>query len=266
MRKGIKRMIALSLFIGMTSTAPANAGERMYLARLVGDTGNMYHYRPVVIYRRKPRVYHRKRHVRRKHHVRRIQRPSEPYIYRSSVQPSGYLYHPSTSRMTDEKRIQKAMQGLGFYTGVINGDLNTYASRMAIKKTNAYFGQGSIPIMDRFTRENLVFLGTLFLHDETLVSAKANRTRQIQTALTILGFYQGNIDGMNGYATKDAIRKYKASLGLSGVLLSNDEAYQLVKSAKEKIDKEIADVLSAMKQRNAPNKPVTVPPVEVQAQ
>jgi len=229
-------------------------------ATLVGDTGNIYHrrvyyYRPVVYVRKHHVVYHRKRHTVR-HKSRPVTLTDDDYVYHSSVSAS-------SSRMTDEKRIQKALQGLGYYHGAINGRLNTYNVRMSIKQANEHFGYDPVPILNQRMRENLTVLGMLFFYDENLISGQGSRTRQVQTALTILGYYTGALDGIRGQATREAIRSYKQAKGAFGTQLSYDETYQLVKQAKEKLDGEISDLLRAMR-REPPASP-TEQPVRVPA-
>ena len=157
--------------------------------------------------------------------------------------------------MTDEKRIQKALQGLGFYSGSIDGTINSYGTRSAIKRMNADFGTGSGSYLGPKMRNDLIFLGTLFNLDEKLIASgegRQTRNKRLQAALTALGFYHDRIDGVKGQATRRAISAYKADKGATyRTSLSFDEEYALVSQAKKMNDASIEDAIKSLKTVNS---------------
>ena len=153
--------------------------------------------------------------------------------------------------MTDNKRIQKALRGLGFYYGRIDGAVNSYATRSAIKKMNINFGISDGSSLDSRTRNDLIFLGTQFILDENLTATESNtrtKHKRIQAALTVNGFYSGRIDGIKGRKTNRAISDYKRDRGLSyGTSLNYDDEYELISNAKQTNDANIENTIASLK-------------------
>lgn len=160
---------------------------------------------------------------------------------------------------TTEMKIQKALASLGFYRGRIDGEINSFESRSAIKEMNMAYEIGNTASLDPQARDALIFLGTLFEFDRYLIARGTdNRTKgkKIQTALKIHGFYFTKIDGAVGPGTRKAIGDYKASKGLSyGNTLDFEEEYQLVSSAKEINDRNIEDTINSLKALGAKQAP-----------
>ena len=214
--------------------------KSFHVATVVDDTGNIRnwpYYRP---YRR---PYYRP-YYQRKYHRKETVRPEKRYRY---VPP----------RMTDEKRIQKALEGLGFYHGRIDGAVNSYATRSAIKKMNIAFGVGSTSSLDTKASNNLIFLGTQFILDGHLIAAGDSRQikyKKIQAALRIHGFYHARIDGIRGDETRRAISEYKRDRGLPyGSSLNYEDEYQLISNAKKINDANIEDTIESLKSAGNPN-------------
>jgi peptidoglycan hydrolase-like protein with peptidoglycan-binding domain len=171
--------------------------------------------------------------------------------------------HTAVHKDTPGMKIQRALSSLGFYHGKIDGEINSFETRSAIKEMNMAYEIGNSASLKPEERDALMFLGTLFEFDRNLIARgndKRTKGRKIQTALKIHGFYFGKIDGAVGPATRKAIDEYKASNGMSyGSALDFEEEYQLISSAKKKNDKNIEDTIASMKgmgQRQTPSAPV----------
>jgi len=152
---------------------------------------------------------------------------------------------------TPEMKIQRALSSLGFYRGRIDGEINSFETRSAIKEMNMAYEIGNSASLKPEARDALIFLGTLFEFDRNLIARGTDsrtKGRKIQTALKIHGFYFGKIDGAVGPGTRRAIDEYKAANGLSyGSALDFEEEYRLISSAKNRNDKNIEDTVATLK-------------------
>ncbi len=157
--------------------------------------------------------------------------------------------------MTSGMKIQKSLAALGFYHGKIDGEVNSYETRSAIKAMNNAYEIGDTASLSPKTKDALIYLGDLFAFDRALISkdnSKRGKGKKIQTALKIHGFYHTKIDGAVGPGTRRAIAEYKAAKGLSyGNRLDFEEEYQLVSSAKKINDKNIDDTVASLKANKA---------------
>jgi peptidoglycan hydrolase-like protein with peptidoglycan-binding domain len=152
---------------------------------------------------------------------------------------------------SDEMKIQKALTSLGFYRGRIDGEVNSFETRSAIKEMNIAYEISNNASLKPEAKDALIFLGTLFEFDRNLISRatdKRSKGSKIQTALKIQGFYFTKIDGVVGSGTRKSITEYKTAKGLSaGSLLDFEEEYQLISTAKEMNDKNIEDTIASLK-------------------
>ena len=120
--------------------------------------------------------------------------------------------------MTDEKRIQKALSSLGFYRGRIDGEVNSFETRSAIKDMNIAYEISSSASLKPEAKDTLIFLGTLFELDRYMIARnndKRTKSKKIQAALKIHGYYHGKIDGAIGKGTRGSIAEYKGNNGMS---------------------------------------------------
>jgi len=171
---------------------------------------------------------------------------------------------------TSEMKIQKALAGLGFYRGNIDGEVNSYETRSAIKEMNIAYEISNDASLKPEIKDTLIFLGTLFEFDRYLIARgtdKKTKGKKIQTALKIHGYYFGRIDGAVGPGTRNSIVQYKDVNGLSqGNALDFEEEYQLVNTAKQKNDKNIEDSIATLKglstKQDAPVPILKMKPVE----
>ena len=153
--------------------------------------------------------------------------------------------------MTSGMKIQKSLTSLGFYHGKIDGEVNSYETRSAIKSMNSAYEMGDTASLSPKAKDALIYLGDLFTFDRALISkdnSKRGKGKKIQTALKIHGFYHSKIDGAVGSGTRGSIAEYKMAKGLSsGNRLDFEEEYQLVSSAKTMNDKNIDDTVASLK-------------------
>ena len=153
--------------------------------------------------------------------------------------------------MTNAMKIQKSLAALGFYHGKIDGEVNSYETRSAIKAMNNAYEIGDTASLSPKAKDALIYLGDLFIFDRALISkdnSKRGKGKKIQTALKIHGFYHTKVDGAVGPGTRRSIAEYKAAKGLSyGNRLDFEEEYQLISSAKKINDKNIDDTVASLK-------------------
>ena len=185
-----------------------------------------------------------------------------------SATPSHHVRHKKHHKKrhvvyvdTDEMKIQRALASLGFYRGRIDGAINSFETRSAIKDLNVAYGISSGASLLPQEKNSLIYLGTLFDFDRHLISRgndRRSKGKKIQTALKIEGFYFSKIDGDVGPGTRRSIAEYKASKGQSyGNALDYEEEYQLISTAKAMNDKNIEETIASLKALGRPQ----VPPV-----
>lgn len=191
----------------------------------------------------------------------------QPAAQQKSVKQQKRYVAPQKS---DEMKIQKALTSLGFYRGMIDGEVNSFETRSAIKEMNIAYEISNNASLKPEAKDALIFLGTLFEFDRYLISSatdKRSKGRKIQTALKIHGFYYSKIDGIVGSGTRNSIAQYKASKGLSSsVSLDFEEEYQLISSAKEMNDRNIEDTIASLKalgtKQESPTQVIKMQPVQ----
>lgn len=190
-----------------------------------------------------------------------------PATQQKSVKQQKRYVAPQNS---DQMKIQKALASLGFYRGNIDGEVNSFETRSAIKDMNIAYEISDNASLKPEAKDSLIFLGTLFEFDRYLISRgtdKRSKGKKIQTALKIHGFYFAKIDGAVGSGTRRSISEYKAAKGLSsGSALDFEEEYHLVSSAKEINDKNIEDTIGSLKglgaKQEAPTQILKMQPVK----
>lgn len=181
--------------------------------------------------------------------------------------------------ITDQHKIQKSLTSLGFYHGKIDGQVNSFETRTAIKEMNKAYGIGNTASLTPEAKDTLIYMGDLFTFDRLLISSSngtKSKNKKIQTALKIHGFYHGEIDGALGRGSKSAIAQYQSANGMTpDGSLDFEEEYQLISSAKAKNDQNLDDAILSLKklggkqQKTPPamqaytpptTQPITVPP------
>ncbi len=186
--------------------------------------------------------------------------------YRPVHRKSHKKYHTtkriSAPVMNDAMKIQKALKGLGFYHGALDGEVNSFETRTAIKEMNNAYGIGNTAALRPEERDTLVYLGTLFAFDRNLIARgndRITRGKRIQTALKVLGFYHGTIDGSVGPMTRNAIAAYQQAYGMGASPQLDFEAeYQLISNARAANDKNINDSIASLKAMGRPATPQNI--------
>ena len=238
MKKIIKSSIVIiSIIIGFSNTTKADLIERA-LYNVVGQVTN------AIGARLGDEIYYgsSRGHVRttRHHRVRKHKKRKKSKKVVKKI-----------PQMSDQMKIQKALMALGFYNGKLDGEVNSFETRSAIKELNKKYGIGNTASLKPEVKDTLIYLGTLFNLDRTLIaSSKDEKTKakKIQAALKVHGFYHDKIDGLIGKGTRSCISKYKESKGLTpNGKLDFEEEYQLISSAKEKNDKNIEETIASLK-------------------
>jgi len=157
----------------------------------------------------------------------------------------------SLKNLSDEKKIQKSLAVLGFYHGAIDGEVNGFETRQAIKAMNIAYRHEDTAFLNRTVKDTLVYLANLYQFDQYLhLKRKDKKTKNIklQTALKIFAFYDGKIDAVVGKGMRESIRRYKQEKGLSpGEVLDFEEEYQLISLATEENQKNIKETEHLLK-------------------
>lgn len=179
----------------------------------------------------------RRRHIpRRKHHIKRAKKIV----------------------ITDEMKIQKSLKYMDFYHGKIDGKINSYTTRTAIKKMNKEYGLGNGTSLEQRTWDQLLYLSELFQMDKDLFAegnSKTTKGRQLQSALKVFGAYDGKVDGIVGSGTRRSIAIYKKQEGLGlGTHLSSNEKYNLINSAQKMNNEAIDEATASLSQKRRATK------------
>ena len=181
-------------------------------------------------------------------------------VYNSNRKSSNTVHHKTRKytkkryvapKETSGMKIQRALSSLGFYRGKIDGEVNSFETRSAIKELNIAYEISNSASLKAEEKDSLIFLGTLFKLDRYLIlrgNDRKSKGKKIQAALKIHGFYHSKIDGAVGRGTRNSIAEYKSDKGLSySGSLDFEEEYQLVSSAKAMNDKNIEDTIGSLK-------------------
>jgi len=211
------------------------------------------------VYRNGRRHHTRRHRVRRTNTHRRVQhkRVQHKKVHKAPIRV-----------LTPQKKIQTALKSLGFYHGMIDGEINSYESRSAVKAMNNAYERGSTASLDPKARDTLIYLGDLFTLDRYL-SAQGNdartKAKRLQAALKIHGTYHGAIDGAVGPGTRRAISAYTGGPST----LDFEAEYQLIERARKTNDRNIQDAIASLKGREhnstqpaGNNQPVILKPAQ----
>lgn len=189
------------------------------------------------------------RNGKRRHRAHRVRR-RHATTHRRTHTRKPRVYRPPVHTVTPEKKIQKALLALGFYHGSIDGEINAYETRSAIKAMNRAYERGDTASLDSRAKDTLIYLGDLFTLDRYLVARGSDRRtkrKKLQAALKIHGTYHGKIDGVVGRGTRAAIAAYTGGSSSLGF----EEEYRLIESAKKKNDRNIEDAIASLKGHSA---------------
>jgi peptidoglycan hydrolase-like protein with peptidoglycan-binding domain len=178
--------------------------------------------------------------------------------YKKSRSSKKRSYKKRAVVVTEEMRVQKSLASLGFYKGKIDGALNSYETRSAIRQMNMAYGISESSYLSREARDQLVYLSNLYDLDRklhTIGNTKTRKGTRLQAALKVHGVYSGKIDGVVGKGTRQAIREYKSQKGMvPSSTLNPDETYDLISSAIAMNDRNIHGVIDSFKVNKEPAK------------
>jgi len=236
LRKSVSSFITFSILTTGTVASASSFGEG-FVGGVIGSmVGNAIINQPRRVHHAPRRVHHKKRVV---HHKKKV------------VHHKKRKVAPKKIVLTPEMKIQKSLASLGFYKGKIDGEINSFETRSAIKALNKAYGLGNSASLSKKTRDALIYMGDLFKFDRNLIARGTDaktKAKKIQTALKIHGFYFDKIDGAIGPATRKKIAEYKASKGLTpNGTLDFEEEYQLISSAKKLNDKNLEETIASLK-------------------
>jgi len=181
----------------------------------------------------------------------------EPVVYKPvHVYKKKYYRVPKiknkTPILTNDMKIQKALKSLGFYRASIDGLVQSYETKLAIKKMHKEYKNSNDTFLSSKEKETLIYLGTLFSLDKSLISKRTNERahyKRIQAALKILGYYHGRVDGISGRGTRKAISEYKVSQSLpSNPSLTFNQESELLNNAKSINDTNIEEAINSLKE------------------
>lgn len=185
----------------------------------------------------------------------------QPTYYKRTYQQAPA---PKAAAVSNEGlKVQKAMASLGVYSGPMDGNLDSYASRSAIM---AYQQQHGLPQTGMLLPE---VKSILSYHSELAeLSGYVNyagfdqrdRARRLQASLKVLGFYSANIDGALGAGSRNAISQYQQANGFpaSGALLPEQEdalatdASSRLQQQQQQVDQQLQLIASRGQPQQAP--------------
>lgn len=160
-------------------------------------------------------------------------------------------YHKD-HRVSHEVKWQLALQYLGYYHGKINGDLLTPESYQAVETfQHTYQGLASGFLDERFKP----YLSDIYVQLDMQKNIsyeginKQKNVKKLQSALQIMGFYDGKIDGLMGEKSKNAIKQYVQSeegSNSSDIHLDSNAKARLYQNAMTAVEKK----LNEMKQKS----------------
>jgi peptidoglycan hydrolase-like protein with peptidoglycan-binding domain len=135
----------------------------------------------------------------------------------------------ATSSFTEDDviNLQKLLTSRGFYSGPISGFIGEL-TKEAIFKAQKFYGLTEDGVPGQST------LAALEADSEYKKSAKTEDVRSIQSLLSERGFYKGEIDGVLGEATKEAIRDAQKSYGLTVDGVAGSETVSALNGSKSR--------------------------------
>jgi len=167
--------------------------------------------------------------------------------------------------LTDEMRTQKSLAALGFYSGKIDGNINSYESRSAIKKMNESYGLSSSSALTSESKDQLIYLSHLYEIDKYLQASDKSRVardKKLQAALKVYDVYSGKIDGVVGNGTRLSIAKYRMQQGMTPeIFLTKDEKIALIDGAIRKNIGNIEMVVASLDKKKQPSAITDIPAI-----
>ena len=130
--------------------------------------------------------------------------------------------YDKSNLIRSEIMLQVVLKNYGYYTSKIDGDFGQ-ASKKALKEfqssnnliSDGILGKNTCKILKN--KENVVKKSVITAKSINTNSQKTKSTEilNIQRRLAELGFYSGEVDGINGSRTKSAIKNFQSRAGLT---------------------------------------------------
>lgn len=162
--------------------------------------------------------------------------------------------------------LQKALAAAGYYSGPMDGKLDSYATKSAIMQFQQRYGMAPTGILTPDITSILSYQAELAEINGYLAyqgfDKKASGQR-LQAALKMEGVYNSKIDGALGQGSKQAINLYQQSRGMptTGALMP-DQEQALIAGAIEKLNQQRAQSdgqLMQIAQRSSPQQQYQAP-------
>ena len=176
--------------------------------------------------------------------------------------------YDKSSLIRSEIMLQVVLKNYGYYTSKIDGDFGP-ASKRALKEFQSSNNLVSDGILGKNTCKTLnnkanVVKNTLKVSNSTNISTRKSESTEIlnvQKRLSELGLYSGEIDGINGSRTKNAIKNFQNKAGLTpdgiigpktlSALEKGEESYVTIDNSNNNTNKSTTiDASSALDLRN----------------
>ncbi len=130
--------------------------------------------------------------------------------------------YDKSSLIRSEIMLQAVLKNYGYYTSKIDGDFGP-ASKKALKEFQSSNNLISDGILGKNTcktlnsKENVVkkTIKSSNIINTNSQKAKSTEILNVQKRLAELGFYSGDVDGINGSRTKSAIKNFQSRAGLT---------------------------------------------------
>ena len=148
-------------------------------------------------------------------------------------------YAQRTPVNSEGVQVQRALSNVGYYSGPLNGNLDSYDSKSAIMQYQARHGLLQTGILMPEVKGILLHQGDIAEITTHLANPgydQRGKVKRMQAALKAHGYYTQKIDGIAGKGTRNAIKLYQQSQGMipSGALIPSDED-ALVQSALQRV-------------------------------
>ena len=132
-------------------------------------------------------------------------------IYLIFVPPTAEAVSRFGSTGTEVRQIQTALKRLGFYSGEADGIYGS-ETQSAVKKFQATKGLSVDGVCGSETLRALGIGGSVSSYRR---GNSGNEVQQIQRKLKESGYYSGDVDGIFGSATENAVKKFQSKNGLT---------------------------------------------------
>ena len=176
--------------------------------------------------------------------------------------------YDKSNLIRSEIMLQVVLKNYGYYTAKIDGDFGP-ASKKALKEFQSSNNLVSDGILGKNTCKKLNNKANVIKNSVNTAKSintisqitKSNEILNVQRRLSELGFYTGEIDGINGSRTKIAVKNFQSKAGLTpdgiigpktlSALEKGEESYVIIDNSNNNINNSTTiDTSSALDLRN----------------